>query len=50
MYSLPDGDPCSGHSTMIGVLVVDDGLLLSHENLDDVVDGDYGDGTSLLMM
>lgn len=25
MYSLPDGDPCSGHSTMIGAQIVDDG-------------------------
>ncbi|CAF1524343.1 unnamed protein product, partial [Adineta steineri] len=24
MCSLPDGDPCSGHSTMIGALVADD--------------------------
>ncbi|CAF4452777.1 unnamed protein product, partial [Adineta steineri] len=24
MYSLPDGDPCSGHSTMLGALVADD--------------------------
>ena len=38
MYSLPDGDPCSGHSTMIGALVVDDGSLLSHEDPDDVVE------------
>ena len=54
-WSLPDGDTCSGHSTMIGVMVVDDGLLLSHEDLNDVVepmmvDGDCGDGASLLMM
>ena len=38
MYSLPDGDPCSGHSTMIGALVADDGSLLSHEDPDDVVE------------
>ncbi|CAF1529750.1 unnamed protein product, partial [Adineta steineri] len=24
MYSLHDGDPCSGHSTMLGALIVDD--------------------------
>ncbi|CAF4415483.1 unnamed protein product, partial [Adineta steineri] len=24
MYSLPNGDPCSGHSTMLGALVADD--------------------------
>ncbi|CAF4320534.1 unnamed protein product, partial [Adineta steineri] len=23
-WSLPDGDPCNGHSTMIGALVADD--------------------------
>ena len=38
MWSLLDGDPCSGHSTMIGALVADDGLLLSHEDPDDVVE------------
>ena len=37
-WSLPDGDPCSGHSTMIGALVADDGSLLSHEDPDDVVE------------
>ena len=36
--SLSDGDPCSGHSTMIGAQVVDDGSLLSHEDPDDVVE------------
>ena len=60
MYSLPDGDPFSGHSRMIGALVADDGSLLSHEDPDDVVepmmlthgmvDGDDGDGACLLMM
>ena len=60
MWSLPDGDPCSGHSTMIGALVVDDGSLLSHEDPDDVggahdaysvmADDDGRDGASLLMM
>ena len=56
MYSLPDGDLCSGHSTMIGALVADDGSLLSHEDPDDVVEpmmlthGDDGDGACLLMM
>ena len=35
MYILPDGDPCSGHNTMLGALLADDGLLLSHEDLDD---------------
>ena len=38
MWSLPDGDPCSGHSTMIGALVAEDGLLLSDEDLDDVLE------------
>ena len=38
MYSLPDGDPCSGHSMMIGALVADDGSLLSHVDLDDMVE------------
>ena len=50
MWSLPDGDPCSGHSTMIGALVADDGSLLSHEDPDGMVYGDGGDGVSLLMM
>ena len=38
MYSLPDGDPCSGHSTMLGALIADDGSLMSHEDPDDVVE------------
>ena len=38
MYSLPDGDPCSGHNTMLGALVVDDGSLMSHEDPDDVME------------
>ena len=38
MYSLLDGDSCSGHSTIIGALVTDDGSLLSHEDPDDVVE------------
>ena len=38
MYSLPDGDPCSGHSTMIGALVADDGSLLPHEDPNDMVE------------
>ena len=56
MYSLPDGDPCSGHSTMLGALVANDGSLLSHEDPDDVVEpmmlthGDDRDGAYLLMM
>ena len=37
MYSLPDGDPCSGHSTMLGALVANDGSLMSHEDPDDVL-------------
>ena len=37
-WSLPDGDPCSDHSTMIIALVTDDGSLLSHEDPDDVVE------------
>ena len=37
-WSLPDGDPCSGHSTMIGALVANDGSLLPHEDPDDMVE------------
>lgn len=50
MYSLPDGDPCSGHNTMLGALIADDGSLMSHEDPDDVVEtmmlthDDDGDG------
>ena len=38
MCSLPDGDPCSGHSTMIGALVANDGSLLSHGDPNDMVE------------
>ena len=40
MYSLLDGDPCSGHNMMLGALIVDDGSLMSHEDPDDVVEHD----------
>ena len=38
MCSLPDGDPCSGHSMIIGALVADDGSLLPHEDPNDMVE------------
>ena len=38
MCSLPNGDPCIGHSTMIGALVADDGSLLPHEEPNDMVE------------
>ena len=38
MYSLPDGDPCSGHNMMLGALIANDGSLMSHEDPDDVVE------------
>ena len=38
MRRLPDGDHCSGHSTMIGAQVAEMVMLLSHEDLDDVME------------
>ena len=50
MYSLPDGDPCSGHSTMIGAHDACSVMVDGMEPYSVMVDGDCGDGASLLMM
>ncbi|CAF4422904.1 unnamed protein product [Adineta steineri] len=48
MYSLPDGDPCNGHSTMLGALVADDEPYW--RCLDDAAPGDGGAMLDAMMM